>query len=73
MFTVRVRASKSMSSARRLRSSLILRPVQNRIDSPVLAGSFGTLGYSHRQMQKGCDAAGMEKIRLHDLRHSPNR
>lgn len=26
--------------------------------------------YFHRQMQKGCDACGMEKIRLHDLRHS---
>ena len=26
--------------------------------------------YFHRQMQKGCDAAEMEKIRLHDLRHS---
>lgn len=24
----------------------------------------------HRQMQQGCEAAGMEKIRLHDLRHS---
>jgi len=29
-----------------------------------------TKSYFHRQMQKGCDAAGMEKIRLHDLRHS---
>ena len=26
--------------------------------------------YFHRHMQKGCDACGMEKIRLHDLRHS---
>ena len=26
--------------------------------------------YFHRQMQKGSDAAEMEKIRLHDLRHS---
>lgn len=25
-----------------------------------------TKSYFHRQMQKGCDAAGMEKIRLHD-------
>lgn len=29
-----------------------------------------TKSYFHRQMQLGCDAAGMEKIRLHDLRHS---
>lgn len=28
-----------------------------------------TKSYFHRQMQKACDAAGMEKIRLHDLRH----
>lgn len=29
-----------------------------------------TKTYFHRQMQKGCDATGIEKIRLHDLRHS---
>lgn len=29
-----------------------------------------TKNYFHKQMQTGCDAAGMEKIRLHDLRHS---
>lgn len=29
-----------------------------------------TKQYFHRQMAKGCEAAGMEKIRLHDLRHS---
>lgn len=29
-----------------------------------------TKSYFHRQMQKGCDATGIEKIRLHDLRHS---
>lgn len=29
-----------------------------------------TKSYFHRQMQLGCDACGMEKIRLHDLRHS---
>ena len=29
-----------------------------------------TKNYFHKQMQLGCDAAGMEKIRLHDLRHS---
>ncbi len=30
-----------------------------------------TKSYFHQQMEKGCAAAGMEKIRLHDLRH-PN-
>lgn len=29
-----------------------------------------TKHYFHRQMAKGCEATGMEKIRLHDLRHS---
>lgn len=29
-----------------------------------------TKSYFHRQMQAGCDACGIEKIRLHDLRHS---
>ena len=29
-----------------------------------------TKSYFHRQMQAGCDASGVEKIRLHDLRHS---
>lgn len=29
-----------------------------------------TKSYFHHQMQRGCDACGMEKIRLHDLRHS---
>lgn len=29
-----------------------------------------TKDYFHNQMRKGCAAAGMEKIRLHDLRHS---
>jgi len=29
-----------------------------------------TKSYFHQQMEKGCAAAGMEKIRLHDLRHS---
>lgn len=29
-----------------------------------------TKSYFHHQMEKGCAAAGMEKIRLHDLRHS---
>lgn len=29
-----------------------------------------TKSYFHKQMEKGCAAAGMEKIRLHDLRHS---
>lgn len=29
-----------------------------------------TKSYFHQQMAKGCKAAGMEKIRLHDLRHS---
>ena len=29
-----------------------------------------TKSYFHRQMAVGCDACGMEKIRLHDLRHS---
>jgi len=28
-----------------------------------------TKSYFHQQMAKGCAAAGMEKIRLHDLRH----
>ena len=29
-----------------------------------------TKNYFHTQMQKACDASGIEKIRLHDLRHS---
>ncbi len=29
-----------------------------------------TKSFFHQQMEKGCAAAGMEKIRLHDLRHS---
>ncbi|WP_306568937.1 site-specific integrase [Faecalispora jeddahensis] len=29
-----------------------------------------TKSYFHQQMTKGCEAVGMEKIRLHDLRHS---
>lgn len=29
-----------------------------------------TKSYFHQQMSKGCAAAGMDKIRLHDLRHS---
>lgn len=29
-----------------------------------------TKSYFHHQMQKGCEACGLEKIRLHDLRHS---
>ncbi len=29
-----------------------------------------TKSYFHHQMRKGCEACGLEKIRLHDLRHS---
>ncbi len=29
-----------------------------------------TKSYFHHQMQRGCDLCGLEKIRLHDLRHS---
>lgn len=29
-----------------------------------------TKSYFHRQMAEGCEASGIEKIRLHDLRHS---
>ncbi|MGM9602558.1 MAG: tyrosine-type recombinase/integrase [Faecousia sp.] len=29
-----------------------------------------TKSYFHQQMAKGCEASGIEKIRLHDLRHS---
>lgn len=29
-----------------------------------------TKSYFHKQMLKGCEASGVEKIRLHDLRHS---
>ena len=29
-----------------------------------------TKSYFHQQMAKGCEASGVEKIRLHDLRHS---
>lgn len=29
-----------------------------------------TKSYFHHQMRKGCEACGLEKIRLHDIRHS---
>ena len=42
LFTIRVAASRSMSSRVRASSSPMRRPVQNRTEKPTLAGNFGT-------------------------------